>query len=100
MQVGNVTNEDGIQAATLLKILEVARFDGVSGVDIEKFSKAKTWFAGIGKQMAEVLKDTSSAGKSSNAATRTPTAVSAPLDKGFKVKSLNTAAGAVRRKKK
>lgn len=56
MELSKITREDGIACAHLLNALKVARFDNVSGADLEAFVNAKRWVQGLAGQMALALK--------------------------------------------
>lgn len=56
MLVTNVSNEDGLSMAHILNALKAARFDGITGEDMEKIYQAKRWLSNLASQMAEELR--------------------------------------------
>lgn len=58
MKVSNVTKEDGMACAHLLNVIKVARFDNLTGEDIERLMQAKRWLFGVANEMATQLKGT------------------------------------------
>lgn len=91
MQVSQVSNEDGIQMAHVVKALGVARFDNITGSDAEKLTAAKRWLAGIAQQMAAQLGDVNKA---------KPATAAAPATGGFKVKAMGSLPTSGRNRKK
>ena len=61
MHVANVTREDGIACAHLIRALQIARFSDLSQKDMEAFLEAKKWLAGLANSMAGQLRSDSSA---------------------------------------
>lgn len=87
MDISKVTEEDGRMCAVLLKALGVARFDGVTGRDLEAFVATKRWVGELAKKMAENLKPGVTVQKP-------------PPSEGFKVKSLGPIPGSSTPQKK
>lgn len=55
MQVSNVSQQDAVACAQLIRALQAARFDGLSGKDIEAYMVSKKWIADLGLQIANQL---------------------------------------------
>lgn len=55
MQVSNVTQDDGIQCATVMRALSKATFNNVSQKDMEALRIASRWITDLAKLMAEQL---------------------------------------------
>lgn len=55
MQLSNVTSEDAVACAQLIRALQIARFDGLNGKDIEAYMMSKKWIADLGLQIASQL---------------------------------------------
>lgn len=89
MKLSEVTGQDGVALATLLKVIAAARFDGLTGTDIEAFMRAKQWLHALATQMAEQLQ-----GQSTSA----PTAAS--KSEGMKIKAMGPIGASSTSKKK
>lgn len=55
MQVSNVTQQDAVACAQLIRALQAARFDGLSGKDIEAYIVSQKWLGELGLQIAKLL---------------------------------------------
>lgn len=75
MKITEVSLEDGRHCAAVINALNIAKFDGLTGKDIEVLMAAKRWLASIATQMAGDLKS-----KQAPAA--------APASESFRVKSV------------
>lgn len=84
MRITEVTNQDGILLAHLLNVFKVARFDNLTGPDIERVVDAKKFLQSLAQQAAEQLR-TKSAPKVEN--------------NSFKVKSMGKLPSSNKKKK-
>lgn len=55
MLISQVSQQDAVACAQLIRALQAARFDGLSGKDIEAYMVSKKWIAEIGLQIANQL---------------------------------------------
>jgi hypothetical protein len=55
LEVRNVTKEDGLAVAYLLNALNIAKFDSLSGKDVEALSGAKRWLIHLAQVLASQL---------------------------------------------
>lgn len=56
MKVSEVTLEDGKACAAVINALNLAKFDGLTGKDMETLVAAKKWLIAVATQMASELK--------------------------------------------
>jgi hypothetical protein len=85
MQISNTTIEDGKHCAAVINALNIAKFDGLTGKDMDTLVAAKRWLHGIATQMAAQLK-VASAPKQEISAPAAPMKIKAmgPMAKGKK----------------
>lgn len=88
MQVSQVSNDDGIQMAHIVRAIGVATFQNMTGNDAEKLTAAKRWLASIAQQMAAQLEASSK-----------PAPAPAPAG-GFKIKAMGPISSSKPAKKK
>lgn len=79
MKLSEVTKEDGLALVHLLNVFKVAKFDGITGSDIEKIMEAKRWLQSLAVAAAGHLQT-----KDPKPAVQEPT---------FKVKSIGSMPG-------
>lgn len=89
MKLTDVTREDGVSLATILTVLNKAKFDGLSGSDIDQYAASKKWLHQLALDMAEQLKKLAQ-----------PISTSVPEATTFRVKQMGTLSGAKPKKKK
>jgi hypothetical protein len=78
MKLSEVSLDDGRQCAAIINALNIAKFDGLTGKDIETLVAAKKWLQSVAMQMAGQLK-----------AQQAPASAPAPApSEGFKIKSM------------
>lgn len=56
MEISKVTIEDGKHCAGIINALKAARFDGLTGKDLDTIVAAKAWLQKLAMQMAAELK--------------------------------------------
>ena len=64
MKLSEVSKQDGLHMIHILKALNIARFDGVTGEDMDKLSQAKKWLAELAREMGTSLQVTETVVKS------------------------------------
>lgn len=90
MQVSEVSNEDAMQLACVIKALGVATFPSVSGKDIDAVYLAKRWLFELAQKVASGLPKK----------VPVPSAPPASSTQGMKVKAMGPIGSSPKRKKK
>ncbi len=56
MQISLVTQVDGLNCARLLNALKIARFDNLTGKDIDELVMARKWLVALASDMGTLLR--------------------------------------------
>lgn len=94
METKQVSKEDGIRCANLIKFLTAGRWD-FTGTDVEEFMRVRKWVHDLAQSMATNLRETGVVGPA------TPPPAVAPASGPMKIKAMGPlGAGPGKRKKK